>query len=512
MQVKKFEARTMKEALELVKTQLGPDAIILSARDNNKSFGLVGEGSVEITAAVSEETLQRKRFAESRLADADREKFQKSTARAQKDLIEKMVSKHVSQAKAPNVTQRRYIDIEDENEVPTAHQVTQAAEQRIRNAAQRAWSAMQEQERDSVPKKNAKRSIPLPTREEFVASALAETAKAVATATGKTPAPMVAATAAVKPALASFESEEVRHLRNEIASLKQVITQFQSVPQSFAGSHPGADYGLSFDLSFMFEKLTQAGVADDIAAEILTQAQETIPAIKIKNKALVDGWVARHILETTKVAGDQKGVKIHCFVGPAGAGKTSSMVKLASQLVVRENKKIAILTADTYKVGAVDQMRIYAQILNVPFSVLRQASDWTSIMRYLANLDAVLVDYTGLSLKSAEEITMLKNLLPPSSLNAKTHLVLPATAKDQDAQDLGRRYSVLGYQDVIFTDLDESVQHGTIYNFMRRFDVPLHSFGIGPRVPEDFEFATKERVLDLIFKITKVNEQEMKAV
>ncbi|WP_374021172.1 hypothetical protein [Bdellovibrio bacteriovorus] len=60
MQVKKFEARTMKEALEMVKTQLGPDAIILSARDNNKSFGLVGEGSVEITAAVSEETLQKK--------------------------------------------------------------------------------------------------------------------------------------------------------------------------------------------------------------------------------------------------------------------------------------------------------------------------------------------------------------------------------------------------------------------------------------------------------------------
>ncbi|HEY1079416.1 MAG TPA: flagellar biosynthesis protein FlhF, partial [Bdellovibrio sp.] len=67
MQVKKFEARTMKEALEMVKTQMGPDAIILSARDNNKSFGLVGEGSVEITAAVSDETLQKKKFAESRL-------------------------------------------------------------------------------------------------------------------------------------------------------------------------------------------------------------------------------------------------------------------------------------------------------------------------------------------------------------------------------------------------------------------------------------------------------------
>ena len=80
-----------------------------------------------------------------------------------------------------------------------------------------------------------------------------------------------------------------------------------------------------------------------------------------------------------------------------------------------------------------------------------------------------------------------------------------ATSKDADMTDIGRRFSFLGYQDVIFTSLDESVQHGPIYNFMKKFDIPLHSFGIGSRVPEDFEFATKERIVDLIFKITKAN-------
>ena len=107
---------------------------------------------------------------------------------------------------------------------------------------------------------------------------------------------------------------------------------------------------------------------------------------------------------------------------------------------------------------------------------------------------------------------MIRGLLPPQSLQAQCHLVLPANAKDQDATELGRRYAVVGYKDVIFTGLDESTQHGTIYNFMRRFDVPLHSFGIGPRVPEDFEFATKERLLDLLFKITKLNQQESQAL
>lgn len=471
MQVKKFEARTMKEALEMVKTQLGPDAIILSARDNNKSFGLVGEGSVEITAAVSEETLQKKRFAESRLREQDRERFAKISARQQKELIQKMVDKHTNKgpAAAPQITQRRYIDIEDEQQDRPQRSAANSA----RVAAQYGGTATRPQ------------AAPAPVQQKV--------ARPVA-------------------AVQKVENEEVRALKSEIETLRQLISQFQTMPQNFVGTHPGADYGLPYDLSSVFEKLTQAGMAPEIAGDILGKAQDVIPALKMKNRALVDAWVARYVLDTTKIVDNPSHGKIHCFVGPAGAGKTSAMVKMASQLVVREGKKVALFTTDTFKVGAADQMRIYAQILNVPFSVIRGQADWTNLLRYIANVDCVLVDYTGLSLKNQDEVNMIRSLLPPASLQAQCHLVLPANAKDQDATELGRRYSVVGYKDVIFTGLDESTQHGTIYNFMKRFDIPLHSFGIGPRVPEDFEYATKERVLDLIFKITKIQQQESQAV
>ncbi|WP_413558700.1 flagellar biosynthesis protein FlhF [Bdellovibrio sp. HCB209] len=478
MQVKKFEARTMKEALEMVKTQLGPDAIILSARDNNKSFGLVGEGSVEITAAVSEETLQKKRFAESKLREQDRERFAASTARQQKELIHKMVEKHVQKNQPPaQITQRRYIDIEDENEYARQQKMS---EERVKNAAQRALHAFQEQEQNFAPKKAA--------------------------------APVRAAAPAPAPVRAATESPEVAALRNEIASLKQVITQFQQMPQSFVGAHPGADYGISYDLSSIFEKLTRSGMAPEIAADILTQTQESLPALKLKNKALAEAFVARHVLDAIKIAQNPTAGKIHCFVGPAGSGKTSALIKMASHMVVRERKKVAIFTTDTFKVGAADQMKIYAQILNVPFSVIRSQNDWQNLMRYLANVDCVLVDFAGLSLKNSEEINLLRSLLPPQALNANIHLTMSTNTKDADAIELGRRYSVLGYKDVVFTALDESTQHGTIYNFMKRFDIPLHSFGIGSRVPEDFEFATKERLLDLIFKITKFKQQDSEAV
>lgn len=482
MQVKKFEARTMKEALEMVKTQLGPDAIILSARDNNKSYGLVGEGSVEITAAVSEETLQKKKFAESKLRDQDREKFSKISARQQKQFISQIVEQHMAgkaAAAAPKnstgpVTQRRYIDIEDE-----------AESVRARAAAMRG--------------NNVYGPTKVSTPVTGVPVALSQSAP-----TPSAPVPQVKKSAP--------ETSEVSALKSEIANLKQVISQFQQMPQSFINAHPGADYGINYDLSFIYEKLTSSGVAKEIAADILNQAQEVIPAIKMKNRPLVEAWVARHVLETTKVVKNPTAGKIHCFVGPAGSGKTSSLIKMASQMVVREGKKIALFTTDTFKVGAADQMKIYAQILNVPFSIIRSPNDWVNLMRYLSNVDCVLVDYTGLSLKNNDEIQMLKSLLPPASVSPNIHLTLSTNAKDSDAQELGRRYSVLGFNDVIFTSLDESTQHGTIYNFTRRFDKPLHSFGIGSRVPEDFEFATKERLLDLIFKITQVRQQESEAI
>ncbi|MBC7370172.1 MAG: flagellar biosynthesis protein FlhF [Bdellovibrionaceae bacterium] len=500
MQVKKFEARTMKDALDMVKAELGPDAIILSARDNNKSYGLVGDGSVEITAAVSDENLQRKRFAESRVREQDREIFGRSSAKSQKDLIEKMVKSHNQKNQAPRaITSQRYIEIDEEEQFnlggggrqPQQRQQqaqqqgygASIAEERVRMAAKRALSALQE-------------VAPPPRKSSQVALAPAPAPKHATAASQRT----------------SVESADMQSLKTEISNLKKILAQFQTMPQNFVQGHPGSEFGLPYDLSFIFEKLINTGVAPEVASDICEKVQKDVPSIKLKNRSLVEGWVARHILDSTKVTTPEetRDAKVHVFIGAAGSGKTTALVKMASHLVVRENKKVAILSADTFKVGASDQMRIYAQILNVPFSVIRNPTDWYQIMNYMNSVDYILVDYPGLSLRNAEEGMTLKRLMPPANLKSRTHLVLSTLAKDQDVTELGRRYSVLDYQDVIFTGLDESNQHGTIYNFMRRFDIPLHSFGIGTRVPEDFEFATKERVLDLLFKITQATKQEQK--
>ena len=117
MQVKKFEARSMKEALELVKRDLGPEAIILSAKDNGRGYGLAGQGSIEVTAAISDETFRRKKMAESKLSQALKSRYNQIPARVQRDFITKANAPRVEEFAPPPVAPKptRYADILDDS-------------------------------------------------------------------------------------------------------------------------------------------------------------------------------------------------------------------------------------------------------------------------------------------------------------------------------------------------------------------------------------------------------------
>jgi flagellar biosynthesis GTPase FlhF len=611
MRVKKFEAKSMKEALQMVKQELGPDAVILAARDNRKSFGLGGEASIEITAAVSESTLQKKKFAESRLPAEKREAFVSAGARQQRQIIEKMVEKRVrrqeeeqaAQVRKP-ITKVSYIDIPDDvEESPrrtnafaqaagrnvhelltdfdqdlmtpeeyaqaqlvaraqaarmqnaranvrdaaaaaraqiaeeasaTGAGVAEGALARIRNAAREAWKNnpfAEEAPVRTAAVTSARAIAAVPTRSNASA---ASGAPPVASYSRATTAQAVANAASARPASSGGlelveeydqfrqveiakahapveepRPSEVAKLQGEIKRLEKMLEGFQKVPQTFATLHPGADYGISYDYSFMFQKLSEAGIATDLIVEILKAAEQDIDPVQAKKKPIIDAWVARWFLNNTKTQapGSSTTGRLHLFVGGSGSGKTTSLVKMAAQLVVKEKKTVAILSTDSTKVGAVDQMKIYCQILNVPFAVIRNKQDWEWVFSQLRNIDHILVDFPGMQLREIDEIHHLKSLLPPEGFAPITHLCVSATRKDGDVDDLARRYKVAEPNDLIFTNLDQSVQHGIIYNMQRRSGLPLHSFGIGNRIPEDFEPASKERVLDLIFKLTKIRRE-----
>lgn len=507
----------------MVKAELGPDAVILGARENKRSFGLGGESSFEITAAVSETTLQKKRFVESRLKEDDREAFRSARAAVQKKVIEKMVDRRMEarrqEAERASATVQRaeslsarprpitavsYIDIPDEvpvrrgpaersrversrpensqvyarrapamspsasglEMVPTAPKVTGEVRSRIRNLAREAWEAGRPVESRPAPAKvtSTQASITAPDR------------------------------------------HEIDSLKNEIQRLQSLIESFQKVPQTFAAAaHPGAEYGLSYDFSRSYQKLVEAGVASDLVGEILTRASQEIDPINAKKPSIIEAWVAKWFLQNISVCARPLAGKVHVFVGPMGGGKTSQLVKTAAQLVIRDKKRIAVVSTDTTKVGSIDQLKIYCQILNVPFAVVRDKSDWQWLESQLNHVDHILVDSAGLALTTMEEIQALRAIMPAGESN-QVHLCLSSAMKEQDALEAVRRFRVVQPSDLVFTALDLSVQHGVIATVQLRSGLPLHSFGTGPRVPEDFELATKERVLDLIFKLSNLKK------
>lgn len=547
MQVKKFEAKTMKEALELVKVHMGPEAIILSAKDSHRGFGLMGEKSVEVTAAVSEETLRKKKVAESKLRESLRERFQQIPASKQKEFINRVFQdseerreliaageiigssrpakpQRVSAESRAQVSGMRYIDIPEEEAQRSP------AQERVRRAAERARQASRDVLQDApMPVRastNVKRAShaaraayagleaigAAPARQTApaagkrinttnVATALSTTAISTTNATTQTSIP---ATTQVN----AMASSDVRALQSQVSELKALVERFQHMPQIPMTMHPGAEQGLSFELSPVYQRLTQQGIQPQAVTQMLKKAQKELDGETLKRPAMVEAWVVRQLLNSIEVSANPTGSRYHVFMGSTGQGKTTSLVKFASHLVMKEKKTIAIISMDTIKVGAADQLRIYAQILNVPFAIVRTPEEWQVAEQKLKGVQHILVDCPGFNLRSMEEVDWLKSMLPPPELNRSIHYVQSALARDEEVMDLAGRYQMLGFHDVIFTRLDECSRQGLLLNFQERFRVPLHSFGLGSRIPEDYEFATKERVIDFIFKLSKVSRKE----
>lgn len=451
----------------MVKAEMGPEAIIIAARDNSKRYGLVGEGSVEITAAIQQQSLQKKMVVEARMPADVRDKLHRGSAKAHRELIEKATARKdapivpakttipVAKSTGPVNRSQRYIDMEDDVEPAAA---PNGANEKLKVAAQKAWKAMQ-----------AERALAEKTMADKSAAARGAT---------------------VDP--------QLQVLQSEISSLKEIFKNFENVPQTIIKGHPGSEYGLRYELAPMYEKLLGAGLTKSLAVEILKEVQEKLPESSYKQTSFIHGLIAQALANRLEVASSSASSKVEVFIGAGGHGKTSTLIKMAAHLAMNEHKRVAILTTDTQKFGASEQLKIYAQILNIPFMVVSDYSQWEVVAEESAHFDKILVDSPGVRFRNSDELQKLKQLLPPGYLKPVVHLVISATSKDQDAIELGKRFASIGFDDVIFTALDESFQHGVLVNFQASVGKPFHSFGIGPRVPEDFESATKERIIDLL--------------
>lgn len=245
----------------------------------------------------------------------------------------------------------------------------------------------------------------------------------------------------------------------------------------------------------LYEELCANDVDPSIAKMLVnstgTQHQgagrERLPEMKRYVGSLIEKMVA------VKTA--SKRVKI--FLGPTGVGKTTTVAKLAARALVNREGKVGLVTMDTYRIGGAQQLRTYAEIMSAPVKVARSADELDRILAEWQSFDIVLIDTVGRSQRQLGELNDLGRFLNGRG-DIERHLILSATTKALDLREIVEKFGVFAPDYLCFTKIDETATYGTILNEHHRTGTPLSYFGVGQRVPEDLEMATKGRVSELI--------------
>jgi flagellar biosynthesis protein FlhF len=196
--------------------------------------------------------------------------------------------------------------------------------------------------------------------------------------------------------------------------------------------------------------------------------------------------------------------KIWAFVGPTGVGKTTTLAKVAAQFLMRFKKRIALITLDTYRIGAIEQLKTYARILRLPFEIAADAETLKEVIDRHQDRDLLLIDTAGRNPYRQDQLEEMKGILNADP-RIQNHLVLSATTKDADLAGIVRQFAVLPIQSYIFTKIDETEEYTALFNQVLRYKKPLSYLTNGQKVPEDIELATKNRIASLVLNSMKWN-------
>ena len=292
--------------------------------------------------------------------------------------------------------------------------------------------------------------------------------------------------------------EKSSEISSEVKEIKQMLVKMM-IKQSDSDSQ--ASY--QNEVKVIYERLLKQGVKEVIASEIVAEVLYItgdrlenldiwqIAKIVIVQRLQVNGTASKEINPATQI--------VH-FVGATGVGRTTTVAKLAADKVLRQKKRIAFITADTYRIGAVDQLRTYAEILHSPIEVVFSPQDTQKSIDKLKNFDLIFMDTAGRNYNNEMYISELNNILAKSN-HSETFLVVSLTHKFDDMVSILEKFAKVNINKILFTKFDETFSYGAILNILSNFPYKPSYVTHGQNVPDDIEVFDEEKIARAILGV-----------
>ena len=250
-------------------------------------------------------------------------------------------------------------------------------------------------------------------------------------------------------------------------------------------------------LFHLFTDLIDAEVSEELARELIDRVRQGAAPGDLDDSVLLKARMARMIEEEIHVTGPLRVTpgqrRLVALVGPTGVGKTTTIAKLAGNFHLRERRRVGLITVDTYRIAAVEQLRTYADIIDLPMEVVSTPREMRQAVERLADLDLILMDTAGRSPRDEVKIQELRSMLAEAEAD-EVHLVLSSVNSLENLKKTAQQFADVGVTALVLTKLDEATGLGNIIPLLRSCRLPLSYVTHGQNVPDDIAAADRRRL------------------
>ncbi len=300
-------------------------------------------------------------------------------------------------------------------------------------------------------------------------------------------------------------ADELNDIKEEITKLADKIKLIQNM---FWEERAPQRNNLQIppEFSEIYKLAKQSDMSKDHLDDIMNLTLEHMPLRMRSNSETVKRYfqVLLRKLIPVRVESEinKRSKRVMMFVGPTGVGKTTTIAKLAARYSYINDKrsKVGIITLDTYRIGAVEQLFQYAKMMRLPIEDVVDPDDFNDALNSLSHCDVILIDTVGSSQYDRQKLTKLNEFIKKSEFDIDVNLVLSAGTKLEDLREIYKSFSFLDIDTLIFTKFDETKAFGTVFSLIYDTNRPVSYFSIGQEVPDDIVAASSDFLVDCILE------------